>query len=158
MSNDNNESKKITRREMLYRTGAGGLGLLVGASGLGTITALGNTKSDREETTLKDDQIPFYGKHQAGIVTPPQTYVYLISLDITTNSLKDVRQLFKDWTIASEKMSQAKLIDSYEDNLYVPPADTGEADGLTASNLTITYGFGPTFFDKEGGGPFRVGE
>ncbi|WP_226584637.1 iron uptake transporter deferrochelatase/peroxidase subunit [Halobacillus litoralis] len=160
MSNEHNQSNKsnskISRREMLYRTGAGGLGLLIGASGLGTITALGNTKSDKEEPTLKDDQVPFYGKHQAGIVTPPQTYAYLISLDLTTSSLADVRQLFKDWTVASEKMSQAKLIDSYEDNLYVPPADTGEADGLTASNLTITFGFGPTFFVKEGSDRFGL--
>ncbi|KHE70758.1 iron uptake transporter deferrochelatase/peroxidase subunit [Halobacillus sp. BBL2006] len=152
---DQNKPDKITRREMLFRTGAGGLGLLVGASGFGTISALGKTMSKEEEVN-SDDVIPFYGKHQAGITTKQQTYVYLIALDLTTEKLSDIRDLFKEWTIASEKMSKGVLIDSYSDNLYVPPADTGEAAGLSASNLTLTYGFGPTFFEKEGADRFGL--
>ena len=31
-----------------------------------------------------------------------------------------------------------------------PPADTGEALGLNAAGLTLTFGFGPTLFEKEG--------
>jgi deferrochelatase/peroxidase EfeB len=31
-----------------------------------------------------------------------------------------------------------------------PPADTGEAIGLPASRLTVTIGFGPTLFEKDG--------
>jgi deferrochelatase/peroxidase EfeB len=32
-----------------------------------------------------------------------------------------------------------------------PPLDTGEAEGLSAANLTITVGFGPSFFDDRFG-------
>ena len=31
-----------------------------------------------------------------------------------------------------------------------PPTDTGEALGLSASGLTLTFGFGPTLFEKDG--------
>lgn len=31
-----------------------------------------------------------------------------------------------------------------------PPVDTGEAEGLTASNLTVTFGFGPSVFELDG--------
>ena len=31
-----------------------------------------------------------------------------------------------------------------------PPDDTGEALGLPASSLTITFGFGPTLFELDG--------
>ncbi|WP_079479315.1 iron uptake transporter deferrochelatase/peroxidase subunit [Halobacillus salinus] len=152
---DESKSNKITRREMLYRTGAGGLGLLVGASGFGTISALGKTM-DKEDKQTAEDAIPFYGTHQSGIITKPQTYIYLISLDLTTNQLSDVRDLFKEWTMASAHMSKAELVGPYTDNSYVPPEDTGEADGLSASKLTITYGFGPTFFDKNGSDRFGL--
>ncbi|UOQ43810.1 iron uptake transporter deferrochelatase/peroxidase subunit [Halobacillus salinarum] len=147
-------SKKITRREMLYRTGAGGLGLLIGASGVGSITALGKTSS--EKPAAAENQIPFYGKHQAGIMTKQQTYVYLISMDITTNKLADIRDLFKEWTVASEKMAMGNLIGDYSDNLYIPPEDTGEATGLSASRITFTYGFGSSFFEKEGSDRFGL--
>ncbi|MFQ3546145.1 iron uptake transporter deferrochelatase/peroxidase subunit [Halobacillus rhizosphaerae] len=147
--------KKLTRREMLYRTGAGGLGLLIGASGVGSIAAIGKTL-DKEQEGQIEDQVPFYGKHQAGIATKPQTYMYFISLDLTTKNISEVRDLFKEWTMASEKMAQAKLLGDYSNNPYIPPEDTGEAAGLSASKITFTYGFGPTFFEKEGSDRFGL--
>lgn len=35
-------------------------------------------------------------------------------------------------------------------NTRVPTGDTGEAEGLDASNLSITFGVGPSLFDKLG--------
>ena len=32
----------------------------------------------------------------------------------------------------------------------MPPKDTGEAEGLSPSNLTITFGVGPSLFVKDG--------
>ena len=39
-----------------------------------------------------------------------------------------------------------------------PAADTGEAIGLPASRLTITFGFGPTLFEKDGKDRFGLAE
>jgi deferrochelatase/peroxidase EfeB len=33
---------------------------------------------------------------------------------------------------------------------FVPPEDTGEAQDLAAGRLTVTFGFGPTLFEKDG--------
>ena len=37
------------------------------------------------------------------------------------------------------------------------PSDTGEALGLAASQLTLTIGFGPSFFVKDGKDRFGIG-
>ena len=39
---------------------------------------------------------------------------------------------------------------SQNDDELAPPDDTGEANGLPASNLTVTFGFGPGIFDRPG--------
>jgi deferrochelatase/peroxidase EfeB len=41
-------------------------------------------------------------------------------------------------------------------NPYAPPTDTGEALGLPASQLTLTIGFGPGFFLKDGKDRFGI--
>ena len=37
-----------------------------------------------------------------------------------------------------------------------PPTDTGEALGLDAAGLTLTFGFGPTLFEKDGKDRFGI--
>ncbi len=145
-------SKKMSRREMLYLTGAGGIGLLLGASGLGSLAAGGHSANTAQKVAAVDTKeiVPFYGKHQAGIITKPQNFVCLTALDVRSEKLAKVRELFKAWTLASEKMTHGQLVGDYRENPYVPPADTGEAEGLSPSKLTITFGFGPSFFVKAG--------
>ena len=43
-------------------------------------------------------------------------------------------------------------------NPYAPPSDTGEALGLPPSQLTLTIGFGPDFFPKDGKDRFGIAE
>ena len=43
-------------------------------------------------------------------------------------------------------------------NPYAPPSDTGEALGLPASQLTLTIGFGPSFFEKDGKDRFGIAD
>lgn len=43
-------------------------------------------------------------------------------------------------------------------NPFAPPADTGEALGLPASQLTLTVGFGPSFFVKDGKDRFGIAD
>ena len=44
-------------------------------------------------------------------------------------------------------MTQGQPVPGITDSPLAPPADTGEAAGLGASNLTVTFGFGPSLFD-----------
>jgi deferrochelatase/peroxidase EfeB len=142
-------TKKYTRRNLLKSAGIGGAGLLIGASGFGSFSPVADAKRDR---SAKNDKsiVPFYGKHQAGITTEMQNNVYFASLDIIIEKKSDLIDLFKAWTQASEAMTAGKMAANPLVNDYLPPADTGEAAGLSAANLTVTFGIGPGLFIKNG--------
>ncbi|WP_409297299.1 iron uptake transporter deferrochelatase/peroxidase subunit [Peribacillus sp. SCS-26] len=145
----NRDGKKFSRREILKTAGVGGVGVLIGVSGLGGLLSIteSNAKSKAPE---QEDTIPFYGKHQGGILTKAQDHVYFASLDVTTSSKGDLARLFKSWTEAAALMTEGKPVGGHTDNGYLPPKDTGEADGLSPSHLTITFGVGPSLFVKNG--------
>ncbi|MFP3415844.1 Dyp-type peroxidase, partial [Bacillus sp. SIMBA_074] len=51
---------------------------------------------------------------------------------------------------AAAQMTAGDLIGEASLNTNMPPKDTGEAKELSPSNLTITFGVGPTLFSKDG--------
>ena len=135
---------KITRREMLKLTGAGILGVAIGASGLGGVVQL----LPEKKVSAAEQIVPFHGLNQAGIVTLHQSHVYFASLDFIGKSQEELRQLFKEWTAYSERLTKGKTIKKDETNGYVPPIDTGDTIGLDAANLTLTFGVGPSLFEN----------
>ncbi|MBN9101847.1 MULTISPECIES: iron uptake transporter deferrochelatase/peroxidase subunit [unclassified Pseudonocardia] len=99
------------------------------------------------------DVVPFRGEHQAGIVTPAQDRLHFVALDLTTADRAQVVDLLQRWTAAAERMTagaEAAPGGAVNRNPETPPTDTGEALGLPASNLTLTFGMGASFFDKLG--------
>jgi deferrochelatase/peroxidase EfeB len=105
---------------------------------------------------------PFYGVHQAGIVTPAQDRLHFAAFDISSTSRDDLVALLKAWTDAAARMTQGRPAGEYgpaEGPYDSPPDDTGEAFGLPASGLTITFGFGPSLFtDAAGKSRFGLGD
>ena len=97
-----------------------------------------------------DVKYDFYGEHQAGITTPSQRNIYFLVMDLHTDNLDDVKQMFKDWTTYAANLTQGKNIKPYEKNPFVPPTDTGEADSMGAYGLTLTFGISPSFLKKMG--------
>ncbi|MCA7955877.1 Dyp-type peroxidase, partial [Burkholderia seminalis] len=99
-----------------------------------------------------DDIEPFYGKHQGGITTPQQRNAYFAALDLTTTQRADVIALLKIWTDAAARLTRGDpaqpLPATGGDD--VAPADSGDALGIGASRLTITFGFGPGLFAVAG--------
>ena len=138
--------KKISRRDILKTAGVGGVGVILGASGLGGLLSISESKATTKEA---HDIVPFYGKQQSGITTKTQNHVYFVSLDVTTSKKEDLVQLFKDWTKAAALLSEGKAVGDLSSNEFLPPKDTGEAAGLSASNLTVTFGVGPSLFVKD---------
>jgi deferrochelatase/peroxidase EfeB len=136
----------ISRRRLLGWTGAGaavaGVGAVSGyATGVATTPEPGH------------DVVPFRDVHQAGIVTPAQNHLYFSALDLTAADAPSVQHLLATWTDAAERMTSGR--ETVQDgalprNPEAPPADTGEALDLPAASLTLTVGFGPSFFDKLG--------
>ncbi len=141
----------VSRRGLLGAAGAGLAGLAAGAAGG---FALGTQESAPTPPTLPGTRTyPFYGEHQAGILTPVQDRLHFAAFDVITDSRKELVQLLKDWTAAAARMTQglpAGELGPTSGPYAAPPDDTGEAIGLLPAGLTITFGFGPTLFRKEG--------
>lgn len=144
--NDQNTSTNVSRRRLF---GVAGAGALAGAAGLGGFEiAEARNADDHDGPGLAYD---FHGEHQAGIVTPSQDRLHFASFDVTTDSREELVALLKAWTKAAEQMTTGGDVGADEVRNYdTPPADTGEALGLPPSGLTLTFGFGPTLFEKDG--------
>lgn len=144
---DNLLKKKMNRRQMLKLTGAGTAGVLIGATGLSSVaSSLGYTVVEDNLTT--SDKVLFYGNHQSGIDTKVQNYIYFASLNAIISSKDELKELFEMWTPIAVRMMNGEEIGEPASNSYVATKDTGEAVGLSASNLTLTFGVGPTLFAK----------
>ncbi|UTV55597.1 iron uptake transporter deferrochelatase/peroxidase subunit [Burkholderia arboris] len=99
-----------------------------------------------------DDIEPFYGKHQGGITTPQQRNAYFAALDLATTRHADVIALLKTWTDAAARLTRGDTAQPLPatGGDDVAPADSGDALGIGASRLTITFGFGPGLFAVAG--------
>jgi deferrochelatase/peroxidase EfeB len=145
----------LSRRKLF---GAAGVtAAVVGAAGAGALA--GRASAASTDFSGLHQPIPFRGERQAGIVTPQQDRMHFCAFDVTTDNRDDVIALLKQWTQMAERMTQGK--DAMPDgaiggNPYAPPEDTGEALELPASQLTLTIGFGPSFFTKDGKDRFGI--
>ena len=94
---------------------------------------------------------PFWGSRQGGIVTALQNHTFFAAFDLTAETRDQVVSMLKAWTEAAARMTQgdtAQPLDGYGQGK--PAGDSGEAIGLGAARLTITFGFGPGLFVKDG--------
>lgn len=134
----------VTRRRLLGAGAAGGLAVAAGGG-----FAIG--KSAAAEPDASTETVPFHGIHQAGITTPTQDRLHFAAFDLTTTDRSDVKALLQAWTAAAALMTKGEPVGPENDVPLSPPEDTGEALGVGASSLTITFGFGPSLFDKRFG-------
>ena len=155
------------RRQLL---GAGGIGAALGlvgfAGGWGSHAVAGDQIADHvpglggDGSTTSgsgstkgpgDAQVPFTGEHQAGITTPAQDRLYFAAFDLNPGTTREqVVTLLKAWTQAAARMTRGEPARDLTASYDAPPPDTGEALDLSAAHLTLTFGFGPTFFEKDG--------
>lgn len=140
--------KKMDRREFLIKAGIGGAGLALGLSGASAFFA--NKEQGSKNIADGQEEISFYGKHQAGITTPMQKNIYFVVLDLRTTDKNELIQLFKDWTDYSQKLVNGELVKKDGSNALLPPSDTGETVGLNPYRLTLTFGVSASFLTKLG--------
>jgi deferrochelatase/peroxidase EfeB len=140
-------SRSLSRRRLLGAAGAGALA--VGAAGVGGF-AYGQESEDPPQG-VDQATYPFHGRHQSGITTPAQDRLHFAAFDVTTESRDELVALLRSWTEAAREMTSGSPVGQTTALPYdAPPADTGEALGLNASGLTLTFGFGPSLFEKDG--------
>jgi deferrochelatase/peroxidase EfeB len=144
---------EVSRRQMLGLLGTGTVAAAAGAAaGAGVATALADPA---RESRGEPDAYPYHGAHQAGIVTPAQDRLHFAAFDVPdTIDREGLVGLLTDWTQAAARLTQGLDVEdggAVGGSDYAPPADTGEALGLPASRLTITFGFGPGLFTSAAG-------
>ncbi|KDA05823.1 peroxidase [Microbacterium sp. CH12i] len=140
----------LSRRGLLgLAIGSGVAGLAVGA---GAGFAGGAAVARADQST---EPYAFFGVHQAGITTPVQDHLHFASFDMMPRTDRDdLVTLLQDWTYAASRMTQGLDVSAtgaVSGDAQTPPDDTGEAQGLAASGLTITFGFGPGLFENADG-------
>ncbi|WP_394685094.1 iron uptake transporter deferrochelatase/peroxidase subunit [uncultured Microbacterium sp.] len=143
----------LSRRGLMgLALGAGATGLVVGAGG-GLVG--GQAYALEQQKAVKDAAAVTTGIHQPGITTPVQEHLHFASYDMMARTTRDdLAELLSDWTYAATRMMQGLEVTAtgaVGGSPQAPPDDTGEALGLPASNLTITFGFGPSLFDQRFG-------
>ncbi len=116
-------------------------GFLGAAAGLAAASAALRPAAAQNATRdTPDPFVAFHGAHQPGITTPQQAHTYFAAFDLTTAKRQDVQALLARWTVAAARMCAGQPADG----------DSGDLAGMAPSRLTLTFGFGPTLFTKDG--------
>jgi deferrochelatase/peroxidase EfeB len=145
-------SDEVSRRRVLGGAMLAGLtGTAVGAAGGGFAgyAAAAAHQAGGDDTVDLRISYPFYGQpHQGGIATAPQRYAVFMSFSLAAGAGRDdLRALLARWSGAAAVLQQGKPVGSVQPQVDVqPPADTGEAYGLSPASLTVTVGLGPALF------------
>ncbi|WP_455851449.1 iron uptake transporter deferrochelatase/peroxidase subunit [Pantoea endophytica] len=148
---DKNDAAQPSRRRLLQ-----GLGMLGGAAALGGgcpfHTAAADSFSPGTVAPNSRQQAqPFYGAHQAGIVTPQQASMMLVAFDVLASDKADLERLFRLLTDRFAFLTQGGPAPAVT-NPQLPPMDSGilGAD-IAPDNLTMTLSVGTSLFDERFG-------
>ncbi|MCK9903417.1 peroxidase [Parafrankia colletiae] len=145
---------RVSRRRLFGLTAAAAT---AGAAGVGGLAACsdddGSGGSGRGDGAGPADQIvAFHGDHQAGIATPAQDRLHFAAFDIVTDTRADLVALLREWTAAAAAMTSGLAVGAgVAGRQQAPPDDTGEAEGLAAGRLTLTFAVGPSLFTTADG-------
>jgi len=147
----------ISRRQAMTIAGVGVAGIAGAAAGASAVLAADSEPS--VPVSAASGAVPFYGDHQAGIVTPAQDRLHFVAFDVVTKDRNRLVSMLQDWTAAAARMTagqDAGAIGAVNGIPEAPPDDTGEALDLPPAGLTLTVGFGPTLF-RDASGVDRFG-
>jgi deferrochelatase/peroxidase EfeB len=167
MKDDCAKDRNPSRRGFLFAAG----GAAAATVGLGAGAVAASDMATPPPSDPRGVVEPFWGAHQGGILTLPQSHSYFAAFDIATDQRAAVEKLLRDWTVAAarlangepvEPISMARAIaavaarraqgepvdpDYESDEVRL---DSGETAGMLPARLTVTFGFGPSLFVKDG--------
>ncbi|WP_103508929.1 iron uptake transporter deferrochelatase/peroxidase subunit, partial [Streptomyces sp. SM13] len=116
------------------------------------VTGAGYAATRPEEpaalTTVGATEAMFHGKHQPGITTPLQARGHLVAFDLVAGAgRKEAAALLRRWSAVAKELMAGRPAAGGPDG---PGHDTGIALDAGPSSLTVTFGFGRTFFARTG--------
>ncbi len=149
-------ARPLTRRRLLGTAGATGLtiGAAGGAVGYAVAPdrpggAAAGPAGSAPLTSVGATAVMFHGKHQAGITTPLQAHGHLVAFDLRADAgrpgsaKKASTALLRRWSATAHRLMAGDPVDA-------GGHDTGIALDAGPSSLTVTFGFGHSFFSRTG--------
>ncbi|MFC9440224.1 Dyp-type peroxidase [Nocardia sp. NPDC057030] len=119
---------RLNRRRLL-----GGGAVAAGAAGIGWGGGVLTHRPDEPRPAIE----PFYGTHQSGIATAPQSQAAFVAVDLKPGVAKDdLIGILKIWTGDAARLTQGRPA----------LADTEPELAQRPARLTVTVGFGPKVF------------
>ncbi|HEY3477817.1 MAG TPA: Dyp-type peroxidase, partial [Streptomyces sp.] len=133
----------FSRRRLLTTAGAAGAAGLVAGGAAGAGGAMASRDEPVALNTVGAARAPFEGAHQAGIVEPAQARGHLVAFDLAPGAGRTTAAaLLRRWSDAARAMTGSTTTPAvYDDQV---------ADDAGPSSLTVTFGFGRTFFARTG--------
>ncbi|MDH6625050.1 dye decolorizing peroxidase [Streptomyces sp. LBL] len=129
----------LTRRKLLGTAGA--TGLVLGAAG-GVVGYTAQPAQATPLTSLGSERVMFHGKHQPGITDGLQARGHLAAFDLAAGAgRKEAAALLRRWSQTAQRLMAGEA---------APHDDTDVARDAGPSSLTITFGFGHSFFGRTG--------
>ncbi|WPB92176.1 iron uptake transporter deferrochelatase/peroxidase subunit [Streptomyces malaysiensis] len=141
MTTEQTPSSGISRRRLLGSASAAGAAGLVAGGAAGAYAAEATRSTPEPLNSLGATAVPFHGRRQPGITAPLQAHGHLIAFDLAPGAnRKAAAALLRRWSRTAQELMAGEA----------PPEDTGIALDAGPSSLTVTFGFGRTFFGKAG--------
>ncbi|MFJ1866689.1 iron uptake transporter deferrochelatase/peroxidase subunit [Streptomyces sp. NPDC088097] len=149
-SNGSNPDIEISRRRLLGTVGAAGaVGLALGGTGGALVhsavagtPAGGAPGSAGALGSLGATRVSFEGNHQAGITTPLQAKGHVVAFDLAPGAGRtEAAALMRRWSETARRLMAGET---------APNDDSGIARDAGPSSLTLTFGFGHSFFERTG--------
>lgn len=144
------ELQQPARRRLLK-----GLGMLGGAAAVGAGCPFHAGAAEQPDSfapgtvtpNARQQRQPFYGVHQAGIITPQQAAMMLVAFDVLTSDRRELQRLFQLLTQRIAFLTAGGKAPAVV-NPQLPPMDSGILGAeIAPDNLTITVSVGNALFD-----------
>jgi deferrochelatase/peroxidase EfeB len=152
MSGANRGSKALaahapSRRHLILGLGAAGGTMALDA----TMGAAATSECPSEEPSDPAlESQPFYGSHQAGVVTPQPAAGLIAAFDVLADNRDDLKQLLRTLTARIAFLTRGGDVPALDQRL--PPADSGLlGPRISPDDLTITLAVGASLFDHRFG-------
>ncbi|WP_121747936.1 iron uptake transporter deferrochelatase/peroxidase subunit [Streptomyces sp. E2N166] len=140
LDSENTSTRQGVSRRRLLGT-AGATGLVLGAVG-GAAGYAAAPSPATPLTSLGDEEVMFHGKHQPGITTPMQACGHLVAFDLAAGAgRREAAALLRRWSETARRLMAGEPAGA---------RDTGVARDAGPSSLTVTFGFGHSFFGRTG--------
>ncbi|MBJ6645113.1 MULTISPECIES: iron uptake transporter deferrochelatase/peroxidase subunit [unclassified Streptomyces] len=129
----------ISRRRLLGTAGATGLVLGAGGGAVGYASA---PSGATPLTSVGATRVPFHVKHQPGITDPLQSRGHLLTFDLAPGAgRKEAAALLRRWSDTARRLMAGE---------FGAEGDSDVARDAGPSSLTLTFGFGHSFFARTG--------